>query len=490
MKYAIVSDIHANLQAWKAVLLDIRSFNLDQIICLGDIVGYGPNPAEVLQSVYENIDHFVLGNHDAVICGKLEPTLFNENAREIILWTQDNLSPDAMKFLKTLPLSLHGNSFRCAHGDFGEPAAFNYVIDPEDALPSWQTVDEQLLFIGHTHQPAIFLLGESRIPRRIDAQDFELEPEKRYLVNVGSVGQPRDGQARSSYCIFDTEDNSVCWRLVPFDLDAYAEALDEAGVSDKPSYFLRHDPRLATPPLRDILNFTPASTPEERAHDVVEVLELEALRRKVTKWKILFTLIVCLGLIGVATALSAWLRYRNRCIEILDPGMTTITAKSVQQDESMFTPLTGPVPAGNAIRGWRIKLGDKRKQVARVAMDNLTTPMLLLTSRKMTDELQVLSPRIMVEPGMKFCLDALFSKSDDFEGDIAIFISLTRNVNGVLETDDNFVVKPPNPPPQSGWGRAKKTFDIPANAHSIQFRISGKFTGQVSIKEIHLQRRN
>ena len=95
MRYAIVSDIHANLQAWNAVLLDIRSSGVDKILCLGDLVGYGPQPAETLQSLYEHVDHFILGNHDAAACGKLDASYFNDGARELIEWTREQLNPES-----------------------------------------------------------------------------------------------------------------------------------------------------------------------------------------------------------------------------------------------------------------------------------------------------------------------------------------------------------------------------------------------------------
>ena len=145
MRYAIVSDLHANLPAWTAVLLDLRSLDADRIICLGDLVGYGPQPAEVLRSVYAEVNHVVLGNHDAVVCGKLDGSLFNETARQIILWTRDRLNAQALRFLRSLPLSLRGGGFRCAHGDLADPAAFRYVIDPADAAPSWSAVEDRLL---------------------------------------------------------------------------------------------------------------------------------------------------------------------------------------------------------------------------------------------------------------------------------------------------------------------------------------------------------
>ena len=103
MRIAIVSDIHANLQAWNAVWLDIRSMAVDRVISLGDAIGYGPNPAEVLETLYTSVDYFVLGNHDAAICGKIDPALFSDTARLLIGWTADHLGPRAIQELNTWP---------------------------------------------------------------------------------------------------------------------------------------------------------------------------------------------------------------------------------------------------------------------------------------------------------------------------------------------------------------------------------------------------
>jgi len=127
MQVAIISDVHANMQAWNSVLLDIRSLDLDSIFCLGDTVGYGPNPAEVLSSIHTNVEHLVLGNHDAVVCGKLKPDLFNDSAAELIRWTSKQLNNQAVDFLASLPLSIDCGDFRCSHGDLADPAAFNYI---------------------------------------------------------------------------------------------------------------------------------------------------------------------------------------------------------------------------------------------------------------------------------------------------------------------------------------------------------------------------
>jgi predicted phosphodiesterase len=298
MRIALVSDIHANLQAWNAVLLDVRALGADTIVCLGDIIGYGPDPSKVLASVHSNVDHILLGNHDAAICGKMDASLFNDSAREIIAWSASKLNNAAKKFLASLPLSVNCDYFRCAHGDFANPAAFNYIFEPADAMPSWQAVAENLLFSGHTHVPQIFVLGQSGIPRNVAPQDFVLEDEKRYIVTVGSVGQPRDNTTYASYCLYDTDKKTIFWRNIPFDIDAYRAEVENSGISMDASVFLKHDPRLSAIPVRQRVNFSPSATKETEAKDTVLVKELGTLQKTVKKWKVSLLLLSILFLLS------------------------------------------------------------------------------------------------------------------------------------------------------------------------------------------------
>jgi predicted phosphodiesterase len=230
MRYAIVSDIHANLQAWTAVLQDISCHRIDAILCLGDVVGYGPNPREVLHSVRQHADALLLGNHDAALCGMIAPVQFNTHARAILDWTQRVLPAEDHEFLASLPYEYTGYGFRCVHGEFAVPEEFRYIVTPAEALPSWQAVTEPLLFVGHTHIPGIFLIGASGKPHLIRPQDFMLEPGKRYLLNVGSIGLPRDDDTRSCYVIYDSAEQTIIWRRVAFDQDAYERTIQEAGL--------------------------------------------------------------------------------------------------------------------------------------------------------------------------------------------------------------------------------------------------------------------
>jgi predicted phosphodiesterase len=248
MRYAIISDIHANLQAWEALQADLASLRVDCVISLGDLVGYGPNPVEVCEAAIPRVHYHLLGNHDAAACGKLDLESWNPRAREIIEWTSARLPGEVLTGFGKLSLSLSDGRFRCTHGEFSMPGCFFYIKTPEHALRSWNAVAEQLLFVGHTHRPALFVLGASGRPHPVAPQPFVLEDGKRYLVNVGSVGCPRDGDVKASYCVYDTTGQTVEWRRVPFDLAAYRAALRAADISDEPSAFLQIDPEATAQP--------------------------------------------------------------------------------------------------------------------------------------------------------------------------------------------------------------------------------------------------
>jgi len=487
MRYAIVSDIHANLQAWKAVLRDIRSLGADRIICLGDIVGYGPNPREVLQSVESHVDFIVLGNHDAVACGKISSAEFYDEAKQIINWTTEQLSERAKYFLGSLPLTLAGSTFRCAHGDFSNPGAFNYIIEPKEALPSWNTVSEQLLFVGHTHEPTIHVLGQSGVPHLVKAQDFVLEPGKRYIVNAGSVGQPRDKDARASYCIYDTASNFVMWRRVQFNIDKFRAALKAAGISEKPSTFLRE---AEIPSVMDMVNLAPAVTDEKSVRDAVQVQQLTNLRRRLKIWKILFGIAVVCGISAAAAIGLFWLNAKDHHLTIPDPAAITINSTIFQANTNMLMAPLASVPAGSAIPGWNIELGDKAQQHIGFEADNPDGHVFVLSSASDKDELSLVSPPIIVEPHSKMCFEVVARKSSEFAGNFTIAVSVVTRKKGREESINPYAVKTPTQIKSGSWMLAKDTFAIPANAVSISLRIGGKFTGNVFVKDISLENRN
>lgn len=303
MRIAILSDPHANLRAWNAVLADIANAQVDRILCLGDLVGYGPSPVEVMQSAYQHVHAFVLGNHDAVVAGKMSPDVFNDRARRLILWTRSRIGRRGVDFLSTLPLVLSGEGYRCSHANFDRPSAYGYILEPEDAAASWAVTQEQLLFVGHTHEPKLFVLGASGTPHRLPAQDFVAESGKRYIVNVGSVGLPRDTDGRASYVIYDDQAHSVLFRRVPFDLDAFRNDVLRAGLDPADVPLLRNDPRQKLATLREEADFSPATRKEDEAQGVVETAsaEIASARRSAAHWRGLAALGALLVLILAGT---------------------------------------------------------------------------------------------------------------------------------------------------------------------------------------------
>lgn len=358
MRYAFISDLHANLQAWRAVHRDIRSQRADYIICLGDVAGYGPSPSAILNEVHAHVDAFVMGNHDAVLSGKMDDSSFNPEAREMIRWTAKRLNRKASSFLGSFPLTLVGNGFRCVHGDFAKPECFNYVLNPEEALPSWRAVDSPLLLAGHTHEPAFFLIGDSGIPRETEPQDFELEPGKRYFVNIGSVGCPRDSDPRASYCLYDTQASAVFWRRVAFDLDSFRTTVIQAGLDISRCRFLNHDPLARTIPVRAQLDFTPPMMAEKITHTTTPARDVTTLKRSVRRWKMLFLSAV---LMAVSTgAATIWLQTTrethrraivSQATKRLQPSTAEKTRKVRKGSRKRNTPAAAPAQPGPDLPG-------------------------------------------------------------------------------------------------------------------------------------------
>ncbi len=239
MRYAIFSDVHANWQAWEAVLADIAQQGVDTLVCLGDVVGYGPKPLEVLAGVRAVTANFVLGNHDAAACGRLDPSIFNDRARVVIEWTREQLDNDALQFLGQVPLQMNGPDVYFVHAEVVQPGEFGYVEGVSSAKANLEAMVESLGFIGHTHLPLAYSMSKrGGAVTQLAPKDFQLERGQRYLVNVGSVGEPRTTDVRASYVIYDDATQTVFFRRVAFDVEAYKRDLQQAGLEILP-YFVQ-----------------------------------------------------------------------------------------------------------------------------------------------------------------------------------------------------------------------------------------------------------
>ncbi len=492
MRYAIVADIHANLPAWNTVLTDLASLRVDRIVCLGDIVGYGPEPAAVLASVYRHVDGFCLGNHDAVVAGKLDAGLFNDRARAAIAWTAGQLGARAAGFLGGMPLTLTGPGFRCAHGDFAAPAAFRYVIEPTDALASWQAVPEPLLFVGHSHVPALFVLGASGVPHRIEAQDFVLEEGKRFLVAAGSVGHPRDRDARACYCIYDTADSSVRWRRVAFDLDACRAAYARTGQDPGLAPYLQRDPRQTRPPLREMLNFAPANTPAQEARGVVATGDLARLRRRLGRWRMLTFLLAAVVLAGLsAAAVLTWHAQatRTRWTPATPPPPRALVAAQHALGNQVPA-LPDEIAPDGQLGGWRLGLQAPRAQRIGIEQNAEGHAVLVVRAAQRT-RFCFEAPAIEVHGVSlgKAQASGLFRRSPDFEGHVELVLDVEeRDEQGRLRRRPGLICKPPTLERKQGWMLAQQTTDANqlARVATLRFAVEGEFSGQLELADLAL----
>lgn len=239
MRYAIFSDIHGNLQAWNAIRRDMVEFQADVLVCLGDVVGYGPLPEQVLSAIRSVTSNIVLGNHDAAAVGLLDPSLFNADAESVINWTSDQLSEDSKRFLLKTPFAIEDDDIYFVHAEITQPALFGYIETAADARDNFASSSHFVSFIGHTHHPLVFDLDSGGQIHPLPDSDLLLDGEHRYIVNVGSVGEPRDpDDIRACYVIYDSDTKQVNFRRVEFDLEAYRRDLNATSLDQTP-YFLR-----------------------------------------------------------------------------------------------------------------------------------------------------------------------------------------------------------------------------------------------------------
>jgi diadenosine tetraphosphatase ApaH/serine/threonine PP2A family protein phosphatase len=228
MRFAILSDIHANLEALEAVLADARARKCTNFVCLGDVVGYNANPGECVKRIRELDCPVVKGNHDEAASLVVPSGDFNEVAERAIAWTRDRLTDQDKEWLRELPLQKRVRDFTIVHATLDTPGQWGYVFNNLDAAASFTYQHTNVCFFGHTHVPMVFIRDES--VRRERVEHVRIEPGKKYFINMGSVGQPRDGNWRAAYCIYDTESNLVQQFRVKYDLAAVQKKITEAGL--------------------------------------------------------------------------------------------------------------------------------------------------------------------------------------------------------------------------------------------------------------------
>lgn len=230
MRYGVIGDIHGNLQALEAVLAALSQAQVEQILCVGDVVGYGADPEACLRLVEERCSVLVSGNHDFAAAGQSALDLFNPYARRALEWTAQHLSSGAHEALVRLPLVAQMNGFALVHSSFFAPERFDYIFAPSQARVCFLKQEAPLAFFGHTHLPITFFHTD---PITFSQEsELTVDPQTKTLVNVGSVGQPRDEDARACYALYDSELQTVSIRRVVYDIEQAAQRITDAGLPE------------------------------------------------------------------------------------------------------------------------------------------------------------------------------------------------------------------------------------------------------------------
>jgi diadenosine tetraphosphatase ApaH/serine/threonine PP2A family protein phosphatase len=232
MRYGIYSDIHGNLEALQAVLESMKTLGVERRICLGDLVGYCANPNECVDIIRERSDLVILGNHDSVALGRESSENFNFYARRAIEWTRENLSKESVDFLQKLSYIEVEEELCFVHASPRSPADWYYVTSLDDAVDAFSFFRQRICFVGHTHWPVIVVMEGEQSFRICDTLSYTLEKGQRMLVNVGSVGQPRDRNPHASWTICDSKALSVEIVRVPYDIGKAQKKMRDNDFAD------------------------------------------------------------------------------------------------------------------------------------------------------------------------------------------------------------------------------------------------------------------
>jgi diadenosine tetraphosphatase ApaH/serine/threonine PP2A family protein phosphatase len=232
MKYAIILDIHGNLEALHSVLSDIDKKNIDEILCLGDVVGYGPNPNECVDIIREKARITLAGNHDYAPLGKIDLTYFNPWAKNAIDWTENRLTQASKEFLLNLPLKQEMNGFTIVHATPQNPHEWYYITSLEEAIINFPEFEGQVCFVGHSHVPLVVALDEEGEYRVVRSNPLKFSENERYIINVGSVGQPRDLDPRAAYALFDSREKVYELLRIEYDLAETQRKIRESGLPE------------------------------------------------------------------------------------------------------------------------------------------------------------------------------------------------------------------------------------------------------------------
>jgi predicted phosphodiesterase len=230
VRLGIISDIHSNLPALEAVLAEIDESGVDELWCLGDVVGYGAQPDECSKLVSERCALSLVGNHDLAVLGEIEVSAFSPSAADAVIWTQGNVAPETLEYLRTLEPADETREVGLYHASPRDPV-WEYVLRVDQAEECLELQSGRVSLIGHSHVALFFVApeGDAEVRGSHAEAGTKLEiAEGRWLINPGSVGQPRDGDPRAAWLELDTDDWTATYRRTPYEIDRAAEAIAEA----------------------------------------------------------------------------------------------------------------------------------------------------------------------------------------------------------------------------------------------------------------------
>ena len=231
MRYGIIADVHSNLEALKSVLDVLKDKGVDEYICAGDIVGYGADPKACMQIVREVCSVTVAGNHDYGVVELLNLDYFNPEAKKAVLWTKEQLNDEELAYLKNLELMRKGEDFLVVHATPISPQEWSYINSTFTAGKNFEEFEEKVCFVGHSHIPVVFSMDidEGRCNYAFDTK-IHIADGERYIINVGSVGQPRDRNPLASFAVYDTAASEVEINRVEYDVETAQNKIIDAGL--------------------------------------------------------------------------------------------------------------------------------------------------------------------------------------------------------------------------------------------------------------------
>lgn len=225
MRIAILSDIHANLEALESALNYVSENAIDKIYCLGDIVGYGPNPNECVELIANKCDQVIMGNHDHAVLGLTSVEYFNDFAKISTAWTAKNINDQNKEYLRQLAFTYETDQYQLVHSTPSDPGLWHYILSENDAFHEFNHFQQHVCFIGHSHFPIVFSKkGFSR------EKKLKLEKRNKYIINVGSIGQPRDGNPMTCFCVYNPDKNILEYIRLEYDIDKTREKIMHAGL--------------------------------------------------------------------------------------------------------------------------------------------------------------------------------------------------------------------------------------------------------------------